>query len=716
MKIKIICAAMVALFNHGINAEEYSNDDEFFDDFYGSEEMVEIATGTKKQFHLLPSVATVISRQDIADMGALHLDEVLEQVPGLHVMPSGAARLTPVYSIRGLQTGFNPQILVLMNGVEFKHPTSSALTYGFKYPVHNVERIEVIRGPGSAVYGADAFSGVINIITRKPDDKNAMTVGISSGSFSTTDAWANINVNYNEVNLGLAINHSKTEGDKGRIVSSDLQSNFDSIFGTSASLAPGYLATQSEILNINLDLTWQDWSIENWYWSLKDGGEGNGATQTIDHQGKENAKSYLSKIMYKSNITYDWDLESQLSYYKTEADSYLVLFPEGTSIPIGDDGNLFTPNLPDVDGGGLTAFPDGVIGNPIPSLKETRFRLINTYTGFDNHNFRVALGWVETRLTAKEYKNFGPGVLDGINYEPVVSGVLTDVSGTTDVYVNDQTRHISYLTFQDEWRLSNDWELTIGVRYDDYSDFGRTINPRAAMVWQAKHNLTTKLMYGSAFRAPSFSELFLINNPAALGNKNLKPEEIDTLELVFDYRPSVDSKVAINFFKYKATDLIMRVKDQAPATTSTSQNARNQKGDGIEIEYAWDITQYISWNGSISYQKSVDNENDQKVADAPTSQVFTALKFKLSDNVKLTTQINHIRNRYRQASDQRAPMADYTLLNMALSYQPTKNMKLKLVAKNLLNKDYFEGSNGSIADDIPMEGRSVSGIFEYTFE
>ena len=697
------------------NLDEYSEVDDYFDDFYGSEEMVEIATGSKKQFHLLPSVASIITSQDIDEMGALYLSEVLESVPGLHVIPSASTRLTPTFSVRGVHTGFNPQILVLMNGTEFKHPTSSALTYSFRYPVQNIERIEVIRGPGSAIYGADAYSGVINIITKKPVKNTTANVGITAGTFSTSDIWANINWVKDDLKVGLSINKYKTDGDKDRIISSDLQTNFDGIFGTSASLAPNYLPTQADVTNMHFDLMWKGWTMENWYWSLKNAGQGNGATQTLDHGGEENADSSLSKLSNQTVINENWQLNSNISHYKTEADSFLVLFPENSKIPIGDDGNLFTPNLPGVEGGGLVSFTEGVIGNPIPSLAEIRINFAGTYSGVENHYIRMGAGWVQSKLTAEEFKNFGPGILDGERFRDEVDGTLTNVTGTENIYVNDKTRKVNYFTLQDEWKIANDLELTLGLRYDDYSDFGDTVNPRAALVWQTRHNLTTKLMYGSAFRAPSFSELFLINNPASLGNKNLKPEEIDTYELVFDYRPSLDTKLSANFFKYKATDLIVRVKDQPPATTTTSQNVRDLDGNGFELEFNWKISENISWDSSFSYQNAEDNELKTTIADTPSKQFYTDLRMRIYEDWKVTAQLNYVMDRSRVIGDKRSSLDDYTVINLTAIYLPINNIEFKFSIKNLLDESYYESTNGTIPDDIPMEGRSMFATATYSF-
>ena len=157
-------------------------------------------------------------------------------------------------------------------------------------------------------------------------------------------------------------------------------------------------------------------------------------------------------------------------------------------------------------------------------------------------------------MKPRSTKNYGPGVIDGTSSP--VDGTLTNVTGTDDIFLQDQTRESYFVSAQDQWQLNNDWSFTAGIRWDHFEDFGNATTPRLALVWEPLHNLTTKLLYGEAFRAPSFAELYFQNNPSALGNPNLKPEEIKTWELAFDYRPNFDTGVKLSLFNYEATDLI----------------------------------------------------------------------------------------------------------------------------------------------------------------
>ena len=125
-------------------------------ELYGGEELVSIATGTAQPISKAPAVATVITAADIREIGARDLNHVLETVPGLHVSKNSLNG--DIYTFRGIYASQNPQVLMLINGISV-----STLFLGNRgnvwggLPVESISRIEVIRGPGSAVYGADAF-------------------------------------------------------------------------------------------------------------------------------------------------------------------------------------------------------------------------------------------------------------------------------------------------------------------------------------------------------------------------------------------------------------------------------------------------------------------------------------------------------------------------------------------------------------------------------
>ena len=131
--------------------------------------VVTIATGTPKPIFQSAAVTSVITAEQIKSMGATELHEVLETVPGVHASLQ-ENNYDYNYSMRGIRNTENSQVLMLLNGTRITTPFRGTLMTGTELPIEAIQQVEVIRGPGSALYGADAFAGVINIITKKAKD------------------------------------------------------------------------------------------------------------------------------------------------------------------------------------------------------------------------------------------------------------------------------------------------------------------------------------------------------------------------------------------------------------------------------------------------------------------------------------------------------------------------------------------------------------------
>lgn len=711
MKLNLFVRAMIWMAGSSAFAATAVNQDmaqNELDDFYGEIDVVSIATGTKKRIDKAPAVTTLITADDIARMGASHLDEVLEMVPGLHISPSTISRLDSVYSIRGIQTGFNPQVLVLLNGTEFKNSFSGGLPYTFRFPANVIERVEVIRGPGTAVYGADAFSGVINIVTKNLAE-TATNAGMRVGSFDSRDIWLQTGGEWQDIELGFALEHQQSDGDPDRVANSDQQTVFDRLFRTAASKAPGTLATRYDIIDAHTSAKLHNWKWEQWWWQQRDGGLGPGGAQALDSAGYQKFRDYRSKLTHSQDLSSHLTWTNDLSYMDARSETYFVLFPAGAKLPIGADGNInfAKPN-------GLVTFTDGYIGSPHGNHKDSRFNSILNYKAVKDHEVRFELGWFEQKLTPREYKNFGPGVIDGKT--PIVGGTLTDLTGSDYIYVKPVSRTNRHLSVQDIWQLASDWELTYGVRYDHFSDFGSTVNPRAAVVWNTAHNLTTKLLYGSAFRAPSFNELFLQNNPTALGNPALDPETIDTTELVFDYQLNFDNHLVLNMYRFKAKDLI----DKAPVPgTSFLQTANVFDLDGKGAEFEWTYRPAALWrvDFNFAYQNTVNAATDQRVANAPGKSASLRLYYDVNSDWQVSGWAHWIADRRRATTDTRIPLADYQLWNLSLNYQPSDSpWRVKTTVRNLFDKMVYEPSGTAISNDFLMEGRSLHLQVSYNWQ
>jgi len=681
-----------------------------FADFFGEEAFVSIATGSKKAIDKAPAVASVISAREIKELGARTLNEVLETVPGLHVAPSALNRLNPVYSIRGIHTGYNSQVLLLIDGVPLQYSHSGGRPELFNLAVAAIDRVEVIRGPGSAVYGADAYSGVINVITKDAQSIDGTEVGARVGSFDSQDLWLLHGDSWNGMDVVFSLSYQHTQGDSDRVINADLQTTLDAALSTNTSLAPGPLSTGSERLETHLGLSNDHWNIKFWSWIDNNAGVGAGGAQALDPNGVQNDDIYLVDISYQTDdLSTDWNFDTRFSYYFYDSETQFNLLPPGTTVPISASGNLDF-----VSPAGLVTFTDGLIGNPGAEGEDSQLEQEAIYTGLVNQRWRVAGGIRYQSIETKESKNFGPGVIDGS--VAIIDDTLTDVTGTAFIYAPDTDRTIYYLSLQNEWQFAPDWELTAGVRYDHYSDFGNTVNPRIALVWATSYDLTTKLLYGSAFRAPSFQEQFFINNPVSLGNPNLEPETIDTWELAFNYHPSSNIVNTLSLFSYKAKDLIEFVPDTG-ATTATAQNARDQDGYGFEWETDWKASNNLRIRANYAWQHSEDSESGADTHDAPGQQFYLNANWQFDPKWSLNSQLNWVGDRNRVTGDTRSEIDDYTLVNLSVRrHTLTPNLDLAFSVLNLFDENAREPSNGTIPDDYPLEGRSVWLELSYRFD
>lgn len=661
---------------------------------------VSLATGTAQPVIKAPSTATVITARDIQAMGAEDLMQVLEGVPALHVSYSTLA-FHPRIFIRGLASEFSPEALILVNGSGTNLPfhNRDSFVYGKKF-VENIARIEVIRGPGSALYGADAFSGVINIITKSTQDLSALEVGARYGSFNTKDVWLQSGKKWNGFNTALFIAAGTSDGQKG-IISRDFQTPLDALFGTHASLAPGPVNAGYKAYDAQLEVSNENWKMLAGI-SKREVGTGAGVAENLDPAGILPEKQYSLNIAYnKSNIIPGLDILAKFEYL--QLNEY-----------IGNPALKLWPN-----GAFNNTFPDGLIGNPGHSERRTQLGFTASYSNIQNHKIRIGLGHtIEDLYETRETKNFRfVTTASGVGIAPL--GRIVDASNDPDlVYLLPHKRNLSYIFAQDEWIVAKDWALTAGVRHDRYSDFGGTTNPRFALVWDAAYNVVVKFIHGRAFRAPSFSEQYNANSPVANGNPLITPEKIRTNELGFVWTPNQKIQTSLTIFQYRQSNIIAFVPDRGGNGTATAQNTGNQTGRGFELEATWDIGRNLRLSGNLSMQHSIDEASGKNAGLAPRRHLYVRSDWRFIPNWQLGTVINHVGGRSRQPSDLRKPIADYTTVDLSLRKDKAfANWDVTFAARNIFDRDAREPtlSPGNIPDDLPLPGRSLSVQFSSKF-
>jgi len=664
--------------------------DDVFDVFDGLIKLgkVKVASGLEQNIETAPAVTTLITSQDIEATGARTLDEALNMVPGLHVGRRGAG-YGYIYTMRGIHTNPSPEILVLLNGIPTKKPDDGRTEIN-KLPASMIQRIEVIRGPGSALYGADAFAGVINVITKVAKDIQGTEIGTRIGSFASVDGWIAHGKQYGAVDLAAILEWNQSDGSNS-LVEEDAQTLLDHKFGTHASLAPGPLNTQYNKLQLHLDASLG----KHWRWrgnlqQNRDIGVGLGYAQALDPKAKPDGSGFNTDLSYhNANFSRNFEVNFQLSYQFHEGSGEYILYPPGAF-------------------GGY--FPEGFLWNAGLKSHQTRLEANTLYRGWADHTLRMGAGWQHSQLhDVTEQRNWGVDLASGMPY-PL--GHIVDFSKDTEAFLPSSTRRNLFVYVQDSWAISDAWELTVGGRYDNFSDFGNTTNPRLALVWKATPSLTSKLLYGRAFRAPTFTELHFNNPLLALGNSHLKPEIIDTLELAWDWRAATNLHLAANLFQYQIKDKI-----GFPGGQIQYANYGNWNGKGFELEARWKFSQYTALLCHYAYQNSKD-EMDNPIADALQQSAYIRLDWMLHPNWFLDINTRWIADRPRAVNDWRSTMNDDIITDLTVRYKNLKsNWNFAVGVRNLFNEATYEPTtvNMGVTHDLPLTKRELFGEIRYKF-
>ncbi|GAB6140944.1 hypothetical protein JCM14076_16730 [Methylosoma difficile] len=686
--LTIICQSTVVF-------ADYSRQDDFFSMSPAqlAEISVTIASQSPKTINQSAAVTSVITAEQIKAMGATELHEILETVPGMHV-GTQTGNGDYYYSSRGINNGDNSQILLMMNGTRITTPYRGSLMTGFQLPVDAIQRLEIIRGPGSALYGADAFAGVVNIITKKAGDMAGGKLGVRAGNWDSQSAWAQQGGQWSGWDVAGSVQYQHSNGDTGQVVISDAQSAFDQKYGDHSSLAPGALANRNQTINAHVNMQRKHWQLG--FWGI--GGEGGtkaGLAGALDPTGVIQNQQFLGDVRFSSEDSFQaWEWLAHFSYLYSHVDTKAQLFQPNSSLLVDGNGDLIS-RLDFIPGKSLF-FSAGAINHSGQTDQIPSFELSSIYRGMDQHEmlFNTAVRVEETTVT--ELKNYGDGVSS--------SGDLVDVTGTPYVYLPNVSRTVTSLALQDEWKLAEHWQLTSGVRYDHYSDFGSTVNPRLALVWDISTQLTTKMLYGRAFRAPNFIEQYLHHNPIVIGNDQLQPETINTVEWAFDYRPNTTLRTAVNIYYYQIDNLI--AVDTDASKTFKYENSGSQDAYGTEFEWNWELSESVNLAGNYAWQHARNNLNGSRIGGVPEHHIYTSLQWHFLPKWHIQPQVNWVGSRIDTYIPSRT-LPDYETVDFTLQGKKLfGRLNVAASLKNAFDSQRLELAPLQHALNLPLPGRS----------
>jgi len=650
--------------------------DNLFGDF-GDIESVTIATSREQPIQTAPVIASVFTAKDIKNSGARNLAEILNQVPGFYI-GTNYNLFDPIYSVRGFSSAFNQNLLVMIDDI----PQRELLFGDWSYivgtiPMDAIERVEVIRGPGSALYGSDAFVGAVNIITKKKVPKDT-TSTLSAGSYNTKNGRFITGTKLGEMNLVASLEYFKSDGHEP-LIQVDQQTILDGIMSTSASLAPSNAATGRDEIGIHINLTnkHSQFGLRGYKWNNKGLGVGSAASLdpfgNIDNQGFEATYKYDREVVKNLNISSTFDYTSN---------RYAL-----------DNIHFFPP-------GAFGVFTEGVISDGELEQQFTRLRFDLSFSGYQRHFFNFGSGgefsYIKTRRESRNYSiingNIIPiGPVQNTANDPILDGFKV-------------SRDLWFMYIQDEWNLHPDWILTYGARYDHYSDYGATISPRAVLVWNMQHNLTTKLLYGRGFRSPTILETKAKNIPAIESNPNLDAEMINTIDLAVDYQARYDLLIRANVFYHKTDKQIRQQNTGGPVFRP--ENVGDQEGQGIELEAWWSITPKAKVFANYAYQKNTDKTTNKDAGFSPHQKMFSGLQY-THRNLFFSARALYIGSRDRVAEDTRPDADKYAIIDLLIRADLYSNIEASLDVRNIFDRQVEDAGFGTaFPGDMPLPGRN----------
>lgn len=677
-----LCMAMLFIVPGAMGAEEEKPDvlDELsLYELRNLETFMVTATKRKISVRKAPAIATVITADEIRNMGARDLMDVLKTVPGFGVSINSYGRY--MFEVRGIRTGANEKILLMMDGHRLNDSyNGTALDKFNSLSVKNAKQIEIIRGPGSALYGANAFVAVINIITKDADDTDGVDITAAAGSFDTKTVSAVGGKSFDKFELTGSIDHIDSDGP-------GLTIDADRLAGKPYSNTPGEADTRLEQTEAFMKVSYGNLTLKGQYFE-RERGTYIGFAHALTDGDIYPHKNFWTELGYSHQFTDRVSANFKLYYDHIEqADEIkLKLFPDG-----------------------FPGFPDGMIASP--NLKN---RTVGTEIQTDADLFKgnhLIAGFNFEHI--KQYD-----VKYGANYNPWTNVPLSswqEVSSWAN-FNKDVTRKVWAVYIQDEWELIEGLNLTAGVRYDNYDDFGGTTNPRLGAVWNFLKDADFKLLYGQAFRAPAFVELYNDANPTILGNPNLDPEEINTYEASLGYRFKSSYAFNMAYFHNDIDNLITR----DAASPAHYINKGGAKIDGIEVGLSGKYSADNYWQMNYMWQNPKDADTDKDLPDVPSQRASLSFNLGITKYLNAHADILWTGKRPRVSGDTRGDMPSYTIVDLTLIAKKFyKGFEIRGIVHNLFDEEYEDpdtsGAAQLIPGDYPREGISALVEVSYRF-
>lgn len=586
---------------------------------------------------------TVVSAKEIKKQNASNILTVLQNTVGINVSENDRAQLgRKNISVRGM----NPNhTLILIDGQKISETDANIGHSDFQYswiPMDQIEKIEIIRGPMSSLYGSKALGGVVNIITKKP----------------SSDFKAGLDIKYSNPQAGEGI---------GRDVSFDVSKKFDK-FSFSLGVEKKTLeevlkqnekgVKESEfegldVSNLNLKLAYD---IDD--------------TQTVSFnmlRGKETREATLNISGTSKHYDEYYDIDKQMYNFRYDKTTHFGGFNLNANITDTDAHSPFVSKT--------------------HKFKDKTYNA-EFYVDALENNYIVFGGEYK-----KEYYGY---ICDNALYTPPGAPASLKVPCTS--FIGDQDTKSFYV--QDEINIYDKFLLTLGGRYDNHEKFGGEFSPKIYGVYKLGEHHRLKAGYGRGFNSPTIkqsSDHYHFSNPNArhdfIGNSNIKPEIVDAYELGYEYHDSLHVMKITGFYN-DIKDLIdtKATGKKAPSGYSIDMysNVKSATTSGAEFELSRKdlFLQNLDVAFFYTYLHTKDKENNRELNNRAKNKVNVNVDYAF--NSVMSSRLSYAYTGEQKYYDDVAKTVDvldgYSTLGLQFNAKATKNLTLRAGIDNLTNE------------------------------
>ncbi len=644
----------------------------------------EIASGREETVEDAPASVSIVTADEIQSRGARSLEDVLRQVPGFDVLVDSLGRSRIV--VRGIAPGIggsSDSVLILFNGHRLNEDlTGGATLVSLDFPMDHVKRVEIIRGPASALYGGGAFAAVVNIVGAGLDDFEGVGLLAGAGSFGTHRAALRLGNELKGIAISGFLHFTDTDGAR-LLIPADAQPK-------TITRTPGRTTDDRRSLETSYHVTFRDLSL-NLRLKTENTGGFVGFDDSLGTQNDLNDRQTAVDLGYRHPLGDGGSIRAGLGFTQSKISELLETLPPG-----------FERAIP---GGPTLSFPAGVFLQTSQNARRW-----NAETALDRR-----LGSKHRALVGASFERvstFGLEAKGNLDFRS-----LTARSGLQPLpgVLADARRNVVGLYAEDAWTPTERVAVTAGLRYDHYDDVGGAFSPRAAVVVTLPQDLSAKLLYGRAFRPPSFTELDF-NLPGFVANPDLQPTRVDTFEAALTYKARA-LRVSGTLFESHVHDPIGV---PGPVSALAAQRLVNLPGidvRGVELELRRNFGVSDSLFATYTHQQAEDAVTGIRRADVPRDLGSAGATFTYRDRFSVTPQALVRSARTRSPGDPRPPMDGYAVVSLHVRARDlVKTLEITGTISNLFGVRYSDPAPlGGVPGDYPRPGRSVFVMATYRF-